>query len=61
MLAIGSVSKAFWTIPEAVRRHREARGASMIKSEAEKEDVLLDLLVFLAERRERSGLFSVVD
>lgn len=57
---MGNIPKAFWTVPEAVKRYREARLASVIKEQAEDEDVLLDILVFLAEKQERARLFSIV-
>lgn len=63
LLMIGAVPKAFWTVPEAVKRYREARSASVAKvhAQAEDEDALLDLLIFLAEKRERAGLFSLAN
>lgn len=60
LLAIGRVPKAEFVIADAVQRYRETRDAKVDKDEAEKEDVLLDLLVFLAGKRERAALFSVV-
>lgn len=60
LFALGTIPKAEFVIAEAVQRCREAREASMDKSESAKEDVLLDLLVFLASKRERAALFSVV-
>lgn len=60
LFALGTIPKAEFVIAEAVQRRREAREESMDRSEAAKEDVLLDLLVFLASKRERAALFSVV-
>lgn len=60
LFALGTIPKAEFVIAEAVQRRREAREESMDRSEAAKEDVLLDLLIFLASKRERAALFSVV-
>lgn len=59
LLALGTIPKAEYVLTEAVKRHREGREANTDRSEIEKEDVLLDLLVFLAGKRERAALFSV--
>ncbi|EIM91322.1 uncharacterized protein STEHIDRAFT_152970 [Stereum hirsutum FP-91666 SS1] len=59
LLAIGRVPKAEFVIAEAVQRHRETRDGKVDKDAVEKEDVLLDFLVFLAGKRERAALFSV--
>lgn len=61
LLALGAIPKAFWTIPKAVEFYRKARPSSVAKEEVENEDVLLDMLIFLAEKRERAGLLSVVE
>lgn len=60
LLAIGRVPKAEYVIAEAVQKYRETRDVKTDRNEVEKEDVLLDFLVFLAGKRERASLFSVV-
>lgn len=60
LFALGTIPKAELVIAEAVQGHRNAREANVVSSEAAKEDVLLDLLVFLASKRERAALFSVI-
>lgn len=65
MFALGKVPKAEFVVPEAVQKHREARAASSSTDRTEgdisREDVLLDLLIFLAGKRERAALFTVVE
>lgn len=60
LLAIGRVPKAEFVIADAVQKYREMRDTKVDKDAVEKEDALLDLLVFLAGKRERAALFSVV-
>ncbi|KAI0312370.1 hypothetical protein OF83DRAFT_1176703 [Amylostereum chailletii] len=61
LLTISRMPKAFWVIPWAAKIRRETRPADASKEEVQHEDVLLDLLVFLAEKRERAGLFKTID
>ena len=60
-LELGSIPKAFWVVPQAVKLWRESRGAGAdVTEERESEDAQLDLLIFLSEKRERTGLFKLV-
>jgi hypothetical protein len=62
ILAFGTVIKASFVVKDMVAKHREIREAEGKMSEEEKkeEDVLLDFMVWLAEKRERAALFKVV-
>lgn len=62
ILELGTITKARCVVPDFVKKHRERRDADqkMAKEDKDREDVLLDFLLFLAEKRERAGLFRYV-
>ncbi|KAI0312372.1 hypothetical protein OF83DRAFT_1067265 [Amylostereum chailletii] len=61
LLSVGVFPKAWFWIADAVKHHRSNRPAGMAEVDMKKEDVLLDLLVFMAEKRERAALFELVE
>ena len=62
ILAFGTVIKASFVVKDMVAKLREIREVEgkMSEEEKKKEDVLLDFMVWLAEKRERAALFTVV-
>ena len=61
LLELGRILKTFWVVPQAVKLWRESRGAGVNSAEnQENEDVQLDFLIFLSEKRERAELFKFV-
>lgn len=62
ILRLGTIPKAYYVVPDFVRKRREHRGADkrMTQEDKDREDVLLDFLLFLAEKEQRAALFRYV-
>lgn len=61
LLGLGKIPKAFYVIPRAVEKFRREREVESDPSSQEREDALLDLLIFLSSSRNQNLLFELVE